>query len=49
MQLKIREITLKTIESYFLKALEELRKVNVSEEKKIELKNFLYSLRNRKY
>jgi geranylgeranyl diphosphate synthase type II len=49
LSLGIKDLTLKTIESFFTKALEELKKVNVIEEKKLELKNFLYSLRNRKY
>jgi geranylgeranyl diphosphate synthase type II len=49
MSLGIRDLTLKAIESHFVKALDELKKVTVSDEKKFELKNFLLDLKNRKY
>ncbi len=47
--LGIKEITLKAIEGRLIKALDDLKKVNVADERKLELKNFLYSMRNRKY
>jgi geranylgeranyl diphosphate synthase type II len=47
--LGVKELTLKAIENYFVKAHESLKKVDVPAERKLELKNFLLSLRNRKY
>jgi geranylgeranyl diphosphate synthase type II len=47
--LGIKEITLKAIEGSLIKALEDLKKVSVEEDRKLELKNFLFSIRNRKY
>jgi geranylgeranyl diphosphate synthase type II len=47
--LGIKEITLKAIEGCLIKALDHLKKVNVADERKLELKNFLFSMRNRKY
>jgi geranylgeranyl diphosphate synthase type II len=47
--LGIRELTLKAIENYFIKSLEDLKKVSVLDNRKLELRNFLSSLRNRKY
>jgi geranylgeranyl diphosphate synthase type II len=47
--LGIKEITLKAIEGSLIKALDDLKKVNVADERKLELKNFLFSMRNRKY
>jgi len=47
--LGIRELTLKAIENFFIKSYNDLKKVSVSDNKKLELKNFLSSLRNRKY
>ncbi len=49
MSLGIREFTLKAIENYFVKAYDDLKIVNTPDDKKLELKNFLFSLRNRKY
>ena len=49
MGLSIKEITMKAIEQYFTKALDELKKVSVEEDKKFELKSFLCDLRNRKF
>ena len=48
LDLGINKITLKTIESYFNSALEELNKVNVNDERKSELKKFLFNIKNRK-
>jgi geranylgeranyl diphosphate synthase type II len=49
LSLGIKEITQKAIEEHFMIAIDYLKKVNVDESKKIELKNFLLSLRNRNY
>ena len=48
-ELGIKEITIQTIENYFIKALNGLKNVSVNEESKIELAGFLTELRNRKY
>jgi len=47
--LGIKELTIKAIENYFIKSLEDLKKVSVPDNRKLELKNFLRSLKNRKY
>ncbi len=47
--LGIKEVTLKIIENYFVKALDDIKKIDLPEERKNELKSFLFSLRNRKY
>jgi geranylgeranyl diphosphate synthase, type II len=47
--LGIRELTLKAIENYFIKAYDDLKKIGAPDNRKLELKNFLSSLRNRKY
>jgi geranylgeranyl diphosphate synthase, type II len=49
MSLGIREITLQAIENYFVKAHDDLKKVSVPDSRRHELKNFITSLRNRKY
>jgi geranylgeranyl diphosphate synthase, type II len=49
LSLGIKELTLSAIEKYYLKASEDLRKISVSDDNKLELKNFLFSLRNRRY
>lgn len=47
--LGIKEITLNKIESYFLNALDDLKKISVSNDRKFELQSFLFNIRNRKY
>jgi geranylgeranyl diphosphate synthase, type II len=49
LSLGIKELTLQAIENYFTKANNDLKRVSVPENRKIELKNFLTGLRNRKY
>jgi geranylgeranyl diphosphate synthase, type II len=49
LSLGIRELTLKAIENYFIKALDDLKKTSAPDNRKLELKNFISSIRNRKY
>ncbi len=47
--LGIKELTLKAIEKRIVESLCDLKKVSVLDERKVELTNFIYSMRNRKY